>query len=155
MQTNNLDPEVTLSGNYDLNDLIIYTDGGARGNPGPAGIGAVFQNLQFETIATIKKYIGEQTNNFAEYTALITALEQAQKFGFKNISCYLDSQLVVRQLNGQYKIKEQTLKPLAQKVFDLKNEFDSIKFTHVPREKNSQADKLVNEAIDEHQKQAR
>ena len=133
--------------------LIIYTDGGARGNPGPAGIGAVFYEDDGAGSQTkvneIKKYIGEGTNNFAEYTALITALEYAAELGHKNIQCYLDSELVVKQLNGQYKIREPNLKELASKVLALTNKFQSIKFTHVPREKNHEADKLVNLAIDQ------
>ncbi len=136
-----------------MEKLVIYTDGGARGNPGPAGIGVVFYKDDGAGNQTrvdeIKKYIGETTNNFAEYTALVTALERAAELGYKSIQCYLDSELVVRQLTGVYKIKEATLRPLAARVLALTNKFDSITFTHVPREKNAEADKLVNLAIDQ------
>jgi ribonuclease HI len=143
-------------------NLLIFTDGGARGNPGPAGIGAVFYEqastakkdiaspkIKPKKIAEIKKYIGESTNNFAEYTALLTALQRAAEMHYENVQCFLDSELVVRQLNGQYKVREQSLKPLAEKVLKLTNNFKKITFNHVPRDKNAVADKLVNEAIDQ------
>jgi len=140
----------------ELGKLVIFTDGGARGNPGPAGIGAVLyaddaQGNQTR-VGEIQKYIGVATNNFAEYTALITALEQAVTLGYREVQCFLDSELVVRQLNGQYKIREESLKPLAAKVLALTNKFKRYSFTHVPREKNREADKLVNAAIDAAQK---
>ncbi|MEK7075867.1 MAG: ribonuclease HI family protein [Patescibacteria group bacterium] len=133
--------------------LVIYTDGGARGNPGPAGIGAVFyledeagKRLELEIL---KEYIGEQTNNFAEYTALIKALQRASEIGKKVVLCYLDSELVVKQLNGLYKVREESLKPLVSEIFKLTHKFTNVSFTHVHREKNVLADKLVNQAIDE------
>lgn len=137
----------------ELRRLIINTDGGARGNPGPAGIGAVFYaddgaGNQVK-VGELKKYIGAATNNFAEYSALIAALEQAAALGYEDAACFLDSELVVRQLNGQYKIREETLKPLAAKVLALANKFKRVTFQHVPREKNKEADLLVNEAIDQ------
>src|SRR6266481_4901423 len=98
--------------------LIIFTDGGARGNPGPAGIGAVLYEGGADPAKTkikeIQKYIGTATNNFAEYSALIAALELAAELGYKSIKCFLDSELVVKQLNGQYKIKAPSLKTLAE-----------------------------------------
>ncbi len=141
--------------NSHLERLVIYTDGGARGNPGPAGIGAVFYmddgNGNLKLIAEIKKYIGEQTNNFAEYTALIVALEKAVELGQQRICCFLDSELVVKQLNGLYKVREDSLKPLASKVLALTGKFKNISFNHVKREKNKEADRLVNEILDEQQ----
>lgn len=138
--------------------LIMHTDGGARGNPGPAGIGVVFYimngNGKRERIAGFKKYIGETTNNFAEYSALITGLERASEMGYPDVEVYMDSELVVKQMRGEYKVKEESLKPLASKVLALTNKFKSVSFSHVPREKNADADKLVNEAIDEEQKRA-
>lgn len=138
---------------FEAKRLVMFTDGGARGNPGPAGIGIVFY-LEDESgnrkhIENIKKYIGEHTNNFAEYTALITGLERAAETGHANVQCYLDSELVVKQLNGLYKIREASLQPLAAKALILRNGFKSCSFTHVHREKNTEADKLVNLAIDE------
>ncbi|TSC66257.1 MAG: ribonuclease H [Candidatus Doudnabacteria bacterium Gr01-1014_77] len=133
--------------------LVIYTDGGARGNPGPAGIGAVFyledENGKRLELETLKEYIGEQTNNYAEYTALIKALQRASSIGKKVVLCYLDSELVVKQLNGLYKVREESLKPLVSEVLKLTNKFTNVSFTHVHREKNVLADKLVNQAIDE------
>ena len=128
--------------------FIINTDGGARGNPGPAGIGVVICDGDNQVIAKHKAYIGEATNNVAEYKALILALEQAVRLGSTDIIINMDSELVVRQMQGKYKIKEPQLKLLAAEVFKLSNGFAKISFIHVPREKNKQADKLVNEAID-------
>ena len=138
---------------FEPKNLVIFTDGGARGNPGPAGIGVVFyledDHGNKKHLENLQKYIGEHTNNFAEYTALITGLERAAELGYANIKCYLDSELVVKQLNGLYKIREESLKPLASKVLALTNNFKTITFTHVHREKNAEADQLVNNAIDE------
>ena len=135
-----------------LDTILVYTDGGARGNPGPAAIGAVFYLPEGEVnkqIGELKQYIGENTNNYAEYMALITALEKVYELGYKKVFCHLDSELVVKQLNGQYKIREETLKPLAAKVFALREKFEQVTFQHVRREQNKEADRLVNEALDE------
>lgn len=134
--------------------LFINTDGGARGNPGPAGIGAVIYDEQENIIKTLKKYIGEATNNVAEYKALIMALEECNnilnlKSEILNLTIRMDSELVVRQMTGLYKIKEPTLKLLAKEVFKLTKNFQNVDFFHVRREQNKLADKLVNEAIDE------
>ena len=135
-----------------MNTLTIHTDGGARGNPGPAAIGAAFWERDAAgTVAKvheISRCIGEQTNNFAEYTALIAALAWAAEAGYENVECYLDSELVVKQVTGQYKVKEPTLKPLVAQVAAAKNSFKKITFTHVRREKNKEADALVNAALD-------
>ncbi len=130
-------------------NLTIFTDGGARGNPGPAGIGAVIKDASGKNLAELKEYIGETTNNVAEYRALILALKKALELGGENLQINMDSELIVRQMLGQYKIKEPTLKLLAQEVFKLTNKFKNVGFTHVVRELNKQADKLVNRAIDE------
>jgi ribonuclease HI len=131
-----------------LKKLIINTDGGARNNPGPAGIGVVFSDEKGEVIAEYKEYIGEATNNVAEYKALILALEKAKDFKADEIECRLDSELVVKQLTGHYKCKEATLQGLNAQVQELAF-FRPIKYVHVRRDKNKEADKLVNEAIDE------
>ncbi len=128
--------------------LIINTDGGARGNPGPAGLGVVIKNAQGLIIAEFKEYLGDATNNFAEYQALIKALEEAHRIGATHLQINMDSELIVRQMQGKYKIKEPALKELAAQVFALQNKFKNITFTHIPREKNKEADALVNEAID-------
>ena len=109
--------------------LVIYTDGGARGNPGPAGCGAViFDENGKSILATHKKYLGEQTNNFAEYSAVVLALEEAKKFGAEELQLFLDSELVVKQLNGEYKIKNQDLGKLFIKIHNLKQNFKKSYF---------------------------
>ena len=126
----------------------IHTDGGARGNPGPAGIGAVIKvgDKQLE----LKRYIGETTNNQAEYRALILALEHALENGVTEAECLLDSELVVKQLNREYRVKDKDLGVLFVKVYNLSTKFKKITFKHIYREQNKLADKLVNEAIDNH-----
>ena len=133
--------------------LIIYTDGGAEINPGPAAIGVVICNERNETLKEYSEAIGTHTNNEAEYQALIFALKKAKLlFGKKNVSqmqveCRLDSELVVKHLNHQYKIKEEKLKPLFLELWNLILDFGKVEFTHIPREKNKKADKLVNQAL--------
>jgi|SRR5581483_597271 len=129
--------------------LTIFTDGGARGNPGPAGIGVVIHDEAGKVIKQLKQYIGEATNNTAEYKALILALREAAALKADDLQINMDSELIVRQMQGVYKIKEPNLKILAQEVIILRNQFKSVTFTHVPREQNKAADKLVNQAIDE------
>lgn len=129
--------------------LVINTDGGARGNPGPAGSGAIIRDESGQVLYEHKEYLGEATNNFAEYTALIRALEAAAKLRGTHLQINMDSELIVKQMQGSYKIKEPTLQKLAQRVIKLKNNFQSVKFAHVRREFNKDADRLVNEAIDE------
>ena len=129
--------------------LTINTDGGARGNPGPAGIGVVVQDESGKIIGSHKNYIGETTNNVAEYKALILGLTEAAKLGANELTVNMDSELVVKQMQGRYKIKEPGLQALAQEVFKLTKNFKSVSFCHVYREKNKAADKLVNEAIDQ------
>lgn len=133
--------------------LSIYTDGGARGNPGPAACGVVIKNEKGVLILEASKYIGNATNNQAEYEALVLALEKAKEIfklgsGAKNIECFLDSELVVKQLNREYKIKNEGLKPLFMKVSNLIPDFSSVKFIHIRREKNKLADRLVNLELD-------
>lgn len=130
--------------------IVIYTDGGARGNPGPAGAGVVI--IDGEKKTQIKKFLGErQTNNWAEYEAVALALGEAKRLGHagKRIEFRLDSQLVAEQLSGNWKIKEAGLKEQAIKVRSLLMEFGPTVFKYVPRAQNKEADALVNEAIDE------
>lgn len=131
-----------------MKKLIINTDGGARNNPGPAGIGVIFSDEKGKVLAEYKKYIGEATNNFAEYQALIFALEKASTYDAEEIECRLDSELIVRQLQGKYKVKDDDLKGLHATIQELIF-FKPVKFVHIRREKNKEADRLVNEAIDE------
>lgn len=128
--------------------LISFSDGGARGNPGPAGVGAVLFNEKNEIVEELSFYLGETTNNQAEYRALIMALEKAKALGATEMECYLDSELVVKQLNREYKVKNQDLAPLFLKIHNISLGFKKITFTHVPREKNSIADGLANQAMD-------
>ena len=137
--------------------LIIYTDGGSRGNPGPAAIGAVI----YKDGQPVKKYgefIGQKTNNQAEYEAVIFALKKVKLlFGKKKtktmeIEFFLDSELIVKQLNHQYKIKEKDLQPLFIRIWNLMLDFGQVSFKHILREKNKEADRLVNQALDNQEK---
>src|SRR3954463_15524150 len=119
--------------------LIIYSDGGSRGNPGHAAVGFVIYDAAGKEIKTFGHYLGITTNNQAEYRALIAALEEAAKLGATEAVCHMDSELVVRQLIGQYKIKEPTLQPLASEALRLTAKFTKVNFVHVPREKNKLA----------------
>jgi len=130
--------------NINMSKLTIFTDGGARGNPGPSGIG-----VHIKEGGDFKEYIGEATNNQAEYKAVILALKKAKELGGEELDFYLDSQLVVEQINQNYKIKDKELGKLFVQVWNLQQSFKKVTFTHVPREQNKEADKLVNEAIDE------
>lgn len=132
--------------NYDK--LIIYTDGGARGNPGPAGIGCIIYDEKNKIIAEISKSIGHATNNQAEYQAVIVGLEKAREMSAKELIFYLDSELVVKQLKHEYKVKNRELAPLFLKIHNLTMSFKKINYKYIPREKNKLADKLVNKAID-------
>lgn len=128
--------------------LTIYTDGGARGNPGPAGIGAVLYDEQKNIVAEISEYIGETTNNQAEYKAVVAAITKAKELGAEELDFYLDSELVVRQLNREYKVKSNGLAPLFVQVYNAILSFKKVTFSHVRREMNKEADRLVNLAID-------
>jgi ribonuclease HI len=130
--------------------LIVYADGGARGNPGPAGAGAYLLDTSGRAVARIYKYIGETTNNVAEYTALIFGLKEAFRRGAKRVHIRMDSQLVVRQILGEYQVKDPNLQKLYHQVHSLLHEFIAFEIEHIPREKNKEADQLVNLAIDRH-----
>ena len=129
--------------------LIIYSDGGARGNPGPAAIGFVIYDSAGAILKKFGHFLGVSTNNQAEYKALIAGLEQAAKLGASSVVCHLDSELVVKQLQGAYKVREEGLKPLAAEALRLTSKFKQVQFVHVRREKNKLADELVNQALDE------
>jgi ribonuclease HI len=131
-----------------MKKLIIHTDGGARGNPGPAALGVFITD---ETGAVLKehgRYLGEQTNNYAEYMAIIDALQHAKEFGADEVDMYMDSELAVKQLNGEYRVKNTGLALLFMQVHNLRLGFKKVRFTHVRRERNKDADRLVNAAID-------
>src|SRR4051812_44365134 len=128
--------------------LTLEFDGGSRGNPGPAGIGVVIRAPDGTPLLTLGRYIGKATNNVAEYTALITAMEEAQRLGAKRIRIRGDSELVVRQMTGVYRVKHPDLIPLHRRAKDLMAEFDAATVEHNNREKNELADRLGNLAMD-------
>lgn len=131
-----------------MKHLDLATDGGARGNPGPAGIGAVIRDGR-RTVAMIKRFLGIATNNVAEYEGVIAALEKAKALGADSITLKLDSELICEQLNLRYKVKHKELQPRFLKAWNLLQGFRKTAVRHVPREQNRAADRLVNEAIDE------
>ena len=128
---------------------IIYTDGGARGNPGPGGAGAVICNSNHKIIQEHSRFLGHTTNNKAEYQALILGLEETKKLKASVVDCYLDSKLIVEQLNRRYKVKNKELGILFLKVWNLSQSFKQVNFYHIPREKNKKADSLVNQVINQ------
>jgi len=138
-----------------MKDLVIFCDGGAFNNPGPAGIGVVICDKSGKVIKKISRYVGEKTNNQAEYQAIIAALKEAKKLKSKNIQIYLDSKLAVEQINHRYKIKNAGLAPLFIEVHNLKISMPNLKFSYVPRTKNKIADNLVKEAIKQYVKKNR
>lgn len=133
--------------------VVIYTDGGARGNPGPAGAGAAIFKDGAE-VAHVSKYLGKRTNNFAEYEALILALEAAIKTlgsPLRGAFVRMDSELIVRQMKGEYRVKNSELKKQHERVRALISaSFPGVRFAHVRREENQRADELANEAMDAH-----
>lgn len=128
--------------------LNIYTDGGARGNPGPAGIGAVIYDDNKIVLAEISEYIGEATNNQAEYRAALAAIKKARTLKADELKFFMDSELVVKQLKGEYKIKNKVLASLFVQIYNLSLSFKKVTYTHIPREKNKHADRLANLAMD-------
>jgi ribonuclease HI len=131
--------------------LTLQFDGGSRGNPGPAGIGVVIRAEDGTAIVTLGRFIGRATNNVAEYRALITAMEEAKKLGAKKVVIRGDSELVVKQMLGQYRVKNADLKELYAEAQALIRQFDQTKIEHNLREKNALADKLANMAMDRKQ----
>jgi ribonuclease HI len=128
--------------------LIAYTDGGARGNPGPAGYGVVIKDESGRKVAALSEYLGHQTNNFAEYQGLIAALEYALERGPKALKITSDSELLVRQIKGIYKVKNPTLRDLHARAKELIVQLDWFSIGHALREHNQEADRLANAAMD-------
>lgn len=136
-----------------MNKIKIFTDGGARGNPGPSGIGVV---IEFDgTKKTYREFIGYATNNEAEYKALLFALQKVKllfgKTKTKSLSaeCFLDSELVVKQMNHKYKLNDENIQKFFLQIWNLAVDFGEVKYTHISREKNTEADRLANLALDE------
>lgn len=132
-----------------MEKLLLYTDGGARSNPGPAAVGFVIKTGAGQTLRKGGRFLGRATNNEAEYRALIDGLEAAKEFAPDHLDCFLDSSLVVNQLNGKFKIKEARLRELVFAVKKLEPKFKAIRYQYVPREENAEADALVNKVLDE------
>jgi ribonuclease HI len=129
-------------------DLTIYTDGASRGNPGDAGAGIVIKRADAD-VEHIHRYLGRTTNNVAEYTAALIALERAIALGARSVRLFADSELMVRQLNGQYKVKNEGLIPLYRQAVEMIARIGRVEVQYIPRERNKEADALANRAIDE------
>ena len=136
-----------------IHTVTLFADGGSRGNPGPAGSGAVLYDSEGKEIAALKKFLGKTTNNVAEYTAVVIGLEHAKQLGAKRVNAFLDSQLVVRQMTGEYRVRQPHLQTLYLKIQALCTDFEQVSFNHVRRERNARADELANEAMDQGMKQ--
>lgn len=131
--------------------LHLFTDGGSRGNPGQAAIGCVLEDpARGVTLREHYECIGIETNNVAEYRALIEGLKIAKRYHPNHIICHLDSELIVKQLNGEYRVRMEALRPYHEEILELATEFPDVVFTHIPREDNYRADALVNKALDQH-----
>jgi ribonuclease HI len=128
--------------------LVAHSDGGARGNPGPSGYGVVIKDESGRKVAALSEYLGHQTNNFAEYQGLIAALEYALQHGPKALKLISDSELLVRQIKGIYKVKNATLQDLHARAKELIKQLDWFSIGHALRENNQEADRLANEAMD-------
>ncbi len=126
----------------------VYVDGAARGNPGDAGAGAVIKDSRGRTIKRLRRSLGVTTNNMAEYRALLLALEAARNLGLERLKVFADSELLVKQINGLYRVRSEDLKPLYAKALRLIEGFEHFEVHHIPRTENSEADRLANEAID-------
>lgn len=140
-----------------MDRIVVYTDGGARNNPGPAALGVYVETLG----QGYGEYLGEKTNNEAEYAAILFALRKVKSLVGKaraketHLDMHMDSELAVRQLNHEYKIKEERIKDIFFDIWNTMLDYGRVTFTHVPREKNKEADRLVNEALDRELKQKR
>ena len=127
---------------------ILWTDGAARGNPGPAGIGVMLKTREGEVLAAERRFLGHTTNNVAEYKALLLGLECALERGVKRLEVRADSELLIRQLLGRYRVKNEGLRPLFQQASELLKRFEAVELLHVRREQNVEADRLANQGID-------
>ena len=145
----NQEPASLPSSKKEPPGLSIYADGASRGNPGDAAVGVVITDSRGRTLVEIKRFLGTATNNVAEYQAVILGLKKALELGAKTVSVYLDSELVVRQLQGEYRVLDANLKVLHQRVKEILNQFSQYSILHIPREENRRADQLANEAINQ------
>ena len=129
-------------------EMVAYIDGGSRGNPGPAGYGVWIRDGDGQTVETLSQFLGETTNNVAEYQALLAALEYATAHQVKRLAVYCDSELVARQMQGRYRVQSPDLKPLFERAQELARRLPQFSIESIPREQNSFADRLANEAMD-------
>jgi probable phosphoglycerate mutase len=129
-------------------EIVAHIDGGSRGNPGPAAYGVVIETAQAQPVAALAKFIGETTNNFAEYQGLLAALEFALSHGYPRLRVLTDSELMARQISGSYKVRSPDLKPLHDKARAMIARLESFSIRHVYREQNREADRLANQAMD-------
>ncbi|MFC1938457.1 ribonuclease HI family protein [Chloroflexota bacterium] len=127
--------------------VVIHSDGASRGNPGLAAIGATIKDEEGKLIARISRHIGTTTNNQAEYRAIIAALEEAVRLNARQVELNSDSELVVKQMKGEYRVKNAALKPLYQRAKQLQNSLEDFTITHIPRQQNTEADSLANRAL--------
>ena len=130
------------------NKTIVYADGGSRNNPGPSALGVVVADDKGKILKEYSRYLGEATNNQAEYEAVIFALQKAKQLKIKNVELRVDSELIGKQLLGKYKIKDADLQPLFIKAWNLRLDFEKVDIRIIPREQNKKADKLVNQELD-------
>lgn len=130
----------------------IYTDGGARGNPGPAACGAVIKNPAGRVLKKVSRFLGHATNNQAEYEAVLLGLKAAKELSAQTVDFFLDSELIANQLSRNFKVKDLNLQSLFVKIWNLSLGFKKISYHHIPREENKEADRLVNEELDKHLK---
>lgn len=128
--------------------LTIYTDGGSRGNPGPAATGIIIKDETGKTVSAYGEFLGTQTNNYAEYKAIISALKKAKSLGATEVACFADSKLVVEQLNQNWKVREPSIQKLFVEAYNASQQFKKITYKHVLREKNKEADAEVNKILD-------
>jgi ribonuclease HI len=129
--------------------ISVYSDGAARGNPGPAGIGGIARDDRGALVVEVSEYLGEVTNNVAEYHALIRVLEECEGRGYESVNVFTDSELVANQVAGGFKVKSRDLKPLNARVRALLEGYRLVQVEHIPREKNIECDRLANRAIDD------
>lgn len=130
-----------------LKKVVVHSDGVSRGNPGQAAIGAIIRDERGRLLASISQRIGRATNNQAEYRAIIAALEKALVLGARQVELNSDSELAVRQIKGQYRVRKEALRPLYQRVKELQSRFEGFTVHHIPRQQNREADKLANAAL--------
>jgi ribonuclease HI len=142
-------PGLERNATPDVKRLRVFSDGAARGNPGPAGAGAVVLDPKGRVLARVGKFLGKQTNNVAEYEGLLLGLSRAKELGARELDVRADSLLLIRQLEGAYQVKNAALKALHAKAKELLRSFDRVDLRHIPREENTLADEMSNRAIDE------